>query len=141
MLDTNCWVYALDDPDSGRARWLTAHVLRPAADRGVTVVTPSICLAELLVLPHRSGRARAAAVRRAVESLPGSRIVALDEEVAASAAELRAATSLRLPDAVVVATAQLVGARLLSNDGIVVTAAGPDGLLLDELVAAGAPPR
>jgi predicted nucleic acid-binding protein len=44
-------------------------------------------------------------------------IVAADREIARRAAELRAATeALRLPDALVLATAQLRGARLLTFD-------------------------
>jgi predicted nucleic acid-binding protein len=48
----------------------------------------------------------------------GVEIVATDREIARRAAELRAADGvLRLPDALVVATAQLRSARLLTFDG------------------------
>lgn len=138
-LDTNCWIYALDDPTSTRARWLQTHVLRPAAAGQLTVVTPALCLAELLVRPHQAGRPRAASVRRAVESLPGSRIAALDAAVADLAGELRATSGLRLPDAVVLATARLAGGQLLTDDAGLVAAAGPMGVLLDDVLGGGLP--
>lgn len=138
-LDTNCWIYALDDPSSARARWLRNEVLRPAASGQLTVVTPALCLAELLVRPHQAGSGRAAAVRRAVESLPGSLVAALDAAVADLAAEVSATTGLRLADAVVLATARHAGAPLLTNDAALVAAAGSRGLLLDDLLDGSLP--
>lgn len=102
-------------------------------------MTPALCLAELLVRPHQAGSGRAAAVRRAVESLPGSSVAALDAAVADLAAEVRATTGLRLADAVVLATARHAGARLLTNDVDLVAAAGSRGLLLDDLLDGSLP--
>lgn len=57
----------------------------------------------------------------------GIEVVAVDREIARLAAELRAAhRSLRLPDALVLATARARGARLLTFDGnLSRIAAGP----------------
>jgi predicted nucleic acid-binding protein len=62
-------------------------------------------LAECLVAPARQGDAAVATVRRLIDRLPIS-IVSLDVDIATTAARLRAAhRSLRLPDALVIATA------------------------------------
>lgn len=71
-LDTNCWIYALDDPSSERATWLREQ-------------------------------------------------------------------GLRLADAAVLATARLAGARLLTNDASLVSAAGSQALLLDDLLGRSLP--
>lgn len=67
-LDTNCWIYLLDDASSARGRWLETEVVRPAVAQQFLLVTATLSLAELLVGPHRqAGRVRAAAVRQALE--------------------------------------------------------------------------
>ena len=138
VLDTNCWIYYLDDPESQRARWLDSSVFRPAAEGHLALLTSTVCLAELLVGPHRAGGARqAAAVRRAVEALPGSSLVAVTGDIAEAAAGLRARTGLRLPDALVQATAMSTGARLLTNDRAL---AGTGVLVLDDVIGGPLPP-
>ena len=70
-------------------------------------------LAESLVGPARRGDAAVATVRSMIDQLPIG-IVALDVAIATAAARLRARhRSLRLPDALVIATAAEAAADLL----------------------------
>ena len=70
---------------------------------------------ETLVRPLATGHGDK--VEAFVDGL-GVEIVPVDREIARRAAELRSAhEALRLPDALVLATAQLRGARLLTFDG------------------------
>lgn len=74
-------------------------------------------LAECLVGPARAGPKAVAVVRTLIERLPAS-VVDLDAEIAAQAAGLRARhRSLKLPDALVLATAEQSGAdQLITTD-------------------------
>lgn len=142
VLDTNCWIYLLDDATSPRARWLAEHVLRPAADGSLTVLTSTVSLAELLVAPWRAGGARRSdAVRTAVLGLPGCRMVDLTVEIAGQAAAVRATAGVRLPDALVLATAVRSAASLLTNDARLALWTGPvDVLVLDDVMPGELPP-
>jgi predicted nucleic acid-binding protein len=74
-------------------------------------------LAECLVGPARRGPQAVELVRTLIERLPVS-VVDLDEEIATQAAVLRARhRSLKLPDALVIATAEHASAdRLITTD-------------------------
>ncbi len=136
VLDTNCWIYLLDDAASPRARWLAEQVLLPAAAGTLTVLTSTVSLAELLVLPLRDGGARrGGAVRSAVQSMPGCRVVDVTADLAAEAGAVRAATGLRLSDALVLATSVWSQARLLTNDARLQVAHLPGRVLvLDDVM-------
>ena len=74
-------------------------------------------LAECLVGPARQGAKQIELLRRVIDRLPVS-VIDLDTEIAIQAAVLLAAhRSLRLPDALVIATAADSGAdRLITTD-------------------------
>jgi predicted nucleic acid-binding protein len=74
-------------------------------------------LAECLVGPARRSTKSVELVRTAIARLPAS-VVPLDEEIATRAAGLRARhRTLKLPDALVIATAETSGAdRLITTD-------------------------
>jgi predicted nucleic acid-binding protein len=80
-----------------------------------TLVLPASAYAETMVGAHRQGHA--SAVRDKLDGL-GIAIAALTEEMAEEAARLRAAfPSLRLGDALVIATARMLGAdQVLTGD-------------------------
>ncbi|GAC1612044.1 MAG: hypothetical protein NVS3B26_31070 [Mycobacteriales bacterium] len=42
VLDTNCQIYRLDDPDSARGRWLELNVYRPAASGNLQVAVTAV---------------------------------------------------------------------------------------------------
>jgi predicted nucleic acid-binding protein len=111
-LDAGPLVAFLDasDPRHAAAR----RQLAAARDRGDPLIIPASSLAEVLVEPARKGADAVAEVRRFVERLP-IEVVPLDEAIAVAAAQLRArhGTRLRLPDAIVVATAHVLDADVL----------------------------
>ncbi|HSP08185.1 MAG TPA: PIN domain-containing protein [Candidatus Dormibacteraeota bacterium] len=94
-----------------------ADALHPAARRALERVAeadlaiPASALAETLVAPARAGRLEEA--RRSIRALE-LRVADTGEEVAVEAARLRAGhRSLRLPDALVLATAAVLGADVV----------------------------
>jgi predicted nucleic acid-binding protein len=89
------------------------RLLAEAVDAGDRLAMASSALAESLVGPARRGDAEIRTVRSLVDRLPIG-IVPLDIEIATTAARLRAAhRPLRLPDAIVIATAVADGANQL----------------------------
>ena len=89
-----------------------------ARDRGDRMILPASTYAEILVNPSRSGPQAVAAVDGFVDELP-IEVVPVDRAIAASAAALRArhGRGLRLPDGLVLGTAQVLRAdRVMSTD-------------------------
>jgi predicted nucleic acid-binding protein len=116
VLDAGVVIGFLDgaDPHHERAR----AALGDAGQRGDSLLLPVSAFAECLVGPARRGDAAITAVREFVARLPIT-IVPLDAAIAEAAARLRARHGgrLRLPDALVVATALVLDAdRLLTTD-------------------------
>jgi predicted nucleic acid-binding protein len=115
-LDAGVLIGFLDGGDAHHeaARQIFANALQ---DRDRLAISAS-ALAECLVGPARRGPAHIATVRQLVERLPVS-VVPLDINIATTAARLRAAhRSLRLPDALVIATAiEAAADRLITRGG------------------------
>lgn len=102
-LDAGVVIGFLDENDTHHRSART--VLAQAMERGDRLEMAASAFAECLVGPARRGEAAISTVRRLVERFPIT-IIPLDEQIAVSAAQLRAASrSLRLPDALVIATA------------------------------------
>lgn len=93
---------------------LFGRVQRREAEVVVSVVTE----AELLVRPHREGDTEAIERIAGLLSEDGIHVFALGRPAARSAAELRARHGLKLPDAIIVATALAAGCdAIVGNDG------------------------
>ena len=138
LLDTNCFIYLLEDPGSPRGHYLTTQVFRPALAGRQRLFASTLTVTELLSQPFAAGQPRRAGVLlAALQGLPGLAVLPLTVAIAADAARLRGACGLSVPDAIVLATAAAADAVVLTNDRRLV-GAGPDvpTLLLDELVAA-----
>lgn len=114
VLDAGVIIGYLDDNDGHHE---AAHeALRDARDRNDRLVLPASAFAEVLVGPSSDGSKAVAVVRELVKRVP-IHIEPLDTEVAVAAADLRARhRSLKLPDALVIATA-----RHLDADHLVTT--------------------
>lgn len=112
ILDASVLIGLLDTADTHHDRAIDDV---EAADReGRQLLLPASAYSELLVAFARAHRLEEA--RRAVAAM-GITIVSLTDTIAERAAELRARHSrLRLPDAIVLATAQEMGGSLLSYD-------------------------
>ena len=125
--------------DANDAHHTSAHLALVRISRdGHGLAMAASAFAECLVGPYRRGKASVDIVRSLFERLPIT-IVALDSEIAATAARLRAQhAGLRLPDALVIATAISRAAdQLVTTDRrwpsakamkvkLIVTILGPD---------------
>lgn len=115
VLDAGVLIGFLDGDDAHHEGAMTA--LREATDRHDRLVLPASALAEVLVGPSRRGSEAVATVRELIERVP-IEVEALTSDVAVAAAALRARhRSLKLPDALVIATAATLDAdRLVTTD-------------------------
>lgn len=116
VLDAGVLIAVLnaDDVHHDRAR----KALAALRDRGDRLVVPASAYAEILVAPLRQSTAKGDAVDAFIEALPAS-VEPATRAIARRAAELRAlhGTRVRLPDALVVATAIVLGAaRVVTTD-------------------------
>ena len=103
VLDSGVVIAALDATDAHHAA--TARAMRAARDRGDSFVLPASAYAEALVRPAMRGATTIAQVDDALDAA-GIAIADADRAIARRAAALRAGhPSLRLPDALVIATA------------------------------------
>ena len=118
VLDAGVLIAVLDKGDVHHVAAMEA--VRSALDRGDSLVLPVSAYAEIMVAPNRRGPEAVATVDAFVDALPAT-VEPVTRAIAATAAELRArhAERLRLPDALVVSTAMVLGAGR-----IVTTAAG-----------------
>ena len=102
-LDAGVLIGFLDGDDAHHVA--ARDVLAGAVQAGDRLAMAASALAECLVGPARRGGAEIRAVRTLVERIPIA-IVPVDVEIAETTARLRAThPSLRLPDALVIATA------------------------------------
>ena len=116
VIDAGVIIAILDAQDAHHAAARTA--LQAAIAAGADLVLPASAYAEILVAPFRRSSGAAATVDSLVDALPAS-VQPVTRPIARAAAQLRArhGAKLRLPDALVVATAQELGAqRLLTTD-------------------------
>lgn len=112
ILDAGVVIAALDASDAHHEATLEA--LREARTRGDALAVPASAYAESLVGPSRRGAEAVATVDAFLDALP-ARVEPATRDVARKAAALRAAhgRGLRLPDALVLATATSIGADLV----------------------------
>lgn len=116
VVDAGVVIAVLDELDAhhGAAR----AGLNRARDRGDRIVLPASAYSETLVSASRAGDPAVRIVDGLVDGLPMT-VESIGRTIAASAARLRAqhGRALRLPDALVLATAQVLGAdRVLTTD-------------------------
>lgn len=113
VLDASVVIGFLDPEDTLH----TASVRAVSAHRDDDLRLPASAYAEILVAPHRAGVDAVAAIEIFLTDLV-IKVEPITKEVATSAARLRAERrTLRLPDALVLATAEELGAdAVLSGD-------------------------
>lgn len=116
-LDTSAFIYLIEE----HPRYLP--VVEPvftAVDAGdLEAVTSAVTLLEVLVVPYREhDSALAASYEEILTRGRNLRMVELSSPLLRAAAQLRAATSMKTPDALQVAAALSTGcSTLLTNDG------------------------
>jgi predicted nucleic acid-binding protein len=133
VLDAGVIIAALDAADAHHAAAVAAlHSARAGGDR---FLVPASAYAEALVGPSRTGADAVATLDAFLDALPAS-VEPAGREIARRAAALRAAhgRSLRLPDALVVATASALRADLIlttdarwPQDDVAIRVVGPEG--------------
>lgn len=126
LLDANVLVAFLTRDDVFHERVLQFLDQRAADPFAVNALT----LAESLVHPVRHGRVEEA--RRALNTL-GLRTLAVAADDALPLAQIRESTKLRLPDAIVIHSAEQTGAELATADARVVSAARARGIVVSDL--------
>jgi predicted nucleic acid-binding protein len=117
VLDAGIVIAALDASDAHHGA--SVQALREARESGDALVVPASAYAEALVGPSRRGADAVATVDAFLDAMPAS-VEPASREVARAAAALGAkhGQRLRLPDALVLATAVVVAAdQVLSTDG------------------------
>lgn len=103
-LDTNIWIYALEGFPA-YAPSLT-EVLSQIDQGALRGVTSELTLAETLVRPFQTGNQQQLDIyRQAIANAPYLTIVPIRRELLIYAAQVRAITKLKLPDAIHAATA------------------------------------
>jgi predicted nucleic acid-binding protein len=111
-LDADVVIAFLDAGDDQHAR--AFDLLRPWLGAGADIVIGASVYAEVLVRPLARGAG--AKVNEFIDAI-GATVLAIDRELARRAATLRARhRSLRLPDALSLATALMAGADLITLD-------------------------
>jgi predicted nucleic acid-binding protein len=111
-LDADVVIAFLDAGDDQHAR--AVDLLRPLLAAGEEIVMGASVYAEVMVRPLASGTG--ARVDEFIDAI-GATVLAIDRELARRAAGLRAGhRSLRLPDALSLATALMAGAELVTLD-------------------------
>lgn len=104
LLDTNAIIYFLDDVP-GYAD-LMELILNLAEQGQMSINLSVISEAELLVKPYREGLLETVkAIKFWIEEFPNLQVIPVSREIAHKAADLRGRLGLRLPDALVLATA------------------------------------
>ncbi len=133
VLDANVLIYQLE----GMLPYveLTSSLMTASAGGSIRLVICALTVAEILAGPYRhEDPSRVAVVQDFLQSLPNATIQPIDFGIADRAAWLRN-HGLRMPDAIVMATAFVVAADALVTNDIVFQRAirgAPKVLLLDE---------
>ena len=112
VVDAGVLIAILDASDTHHVA--AREAVRAALDRGDSLVLPASAYAEVLVAPLRRDGESGAVVDWLIDALPAT-VQPITRPIAGAAAELRAehGTRMRLPDALVVATALDLGAACL----------------------------
>ena len=106
VVDTAPIIYLLEDHPAFAPKFVGLFEAEAAGD--IRIAISSLTIAEVLTGPHKHGEEVLA--RRYEKALQQFEVVPVDASIAASASRMRARYSLKLPDAIQVATALEVGA-------------------------------
>ncbi|MBU0678790.1 MAG: type II toxin-antitoxin system VapC family toxin [Verrucomicrobia bacterium] len=104
FVDTSPWIYLCET--SGPRRADTRTLLESWIKSGVELVTSTMTLSEVLVVPKREQRPDVERLYRVLfDEILSAPLIPLDESVADSTADIRAQYGFRTPDAIQLASA------------------------------------
>jgi predicted nucleic acid-binding protein len=132
-LDTNIFIYACEGFPEYADKLLE---LFETIDSGkITAVTSELTLAELLVKPFMDGNThRQTIYRDTIQDSDLLSVYPVTRDILIEAARLRSISSLRLPDAIHIATAGFAGCNaFLTNDRRIAAVAGIKIIFLSEV--------
>jgi predicted nucleic acid-binding protein len=116
LLDTNAFIYFLDGEQPYYEVLLP--VFRRVQSGDLSIIVSAITEAELLVRPERTQNEGARERIADLLSETGIYVVGVDRKIARRAAAIRGTTRLKLPDAIIVATALETDCEaIVGNDG------------------------
>lgn len=116
VLDSSACIYLLDRPPSDPRHQATRRLVDQQRALGSQLVVSPITLSELLVKPLASGDIESEARVLAFATMVCS-VADISVDIARRAAQVRAATGMRLPDAYIVATAfELAATAVIGNE-------------------------
>lgn len=121
VLDAGALIALFDSTDAHHD-WALDMFVETAGDE---LVMSTLTYAEVLVRPIREGRADV--FESSIDGL-GIELAAVDKANARPLAVLRAETNLKMPDAIVLATAAQNGSRLATTDNVLAKVARDRGL-------------
>lgn len=130
-LDANSLIYSVERHP---VYWpLLQPMWLAAASLTVEVVSSDLALMETLVGPYKSGDAALAAAYENLFLQPQTRLLPITQPILREAAQLRATTKLKTPDAIHAATARQAGCALfVTNDAAFRGRAGLPVAVLDD---------
>lgn len=134
-LDTNIWIYTLENY-AAYSQDLTA--LFQAIDNGtLKAITSELTLAEILVAPiQREDAAQQEICKQFIRNTETLSVLPISQDVLIEAAKVRARTSIKLPDAIHLATAIGAGCTaFLTNDRQLKKVTDIPVILLSDVVA------
>lgn len=131
-VDANSIIYTVEQhPVYGP---LMEPVWRAAQAKTVEVVSSELTLMEVLVGPLKRGDGVLMNNYESALSGPDMRMLPITQPILRAAAQLRATTKLRTPDAIHAASAMEAGCSLfVTNDGVFRNVAGLNAVILDDL--------
>ena len=115
VFDTNVFISVFSQEPLGEK---VVPIIDAAANKGThELITSVLAFSECAVRPYREGNWKALDQVKLMFQMPNLTVLSMDEVVAEEAARLRAVYNLRMPDAIIVATAIIHEADvLLTND-------------------------
>lgn len=134
-LDTNIWIYTLENY-AAYSQDLTA--LFQAIDNGtLKAITSELTLAEILVAPiQREDVAQQEICKQFIRNTETLSVLPISQDILIEAAKVRARTSIKLPDAIHLATAIGAGCTaFLTNDRQLKKVTDIPVILLSDVVA------
>jgi predicted nucleic acid-binding protein len=134
-LDANCIIYSVERIEPYRT--LLLPVWQQAAAGALTLVTSELSLLETLVGPLKAGdKTLEADYRRLLQHASDLRLAPISSAILERAAELRATTNLKTPDAIHAATAiEKTCSHLVTNDPAFRRVPGVNVVVLSDLLA------